>query len=182
MAKRDAGLMTPLIASDPSGAAVWGSKRIENSETHLEFSLPWATDPHSGLLQNNYQQAKAALCSLKKKLGANPTLKGKYCEKIERAIKDGHLVRVDDEILEGNASNGIKPCFYIPHFNTSQANFRVVYDAARKYRGVSLNDMLERGPIFMQSLRSILIRFCEHKYGVASDITNMFFQIQRPES
>ena len=152
--------------------------QLENCETHLEFRLPWETDPRSGLLQNNYQQTKAALYSLKKKLQANPTLKSKYCEKIERAIKDGHLVRVDDEILEGNAFNESKPCFYIPHFNTSQAKFRVVYDAAREYRGVSLNDMLERGPIFMQSLRSILIRFYEHKYGVASDITNMFFQIQ----
>ena len=87
-------------------------------------------------------------------------------------------MRVDDKISEENASNGSKPCFYMPHFNTSQAKFRVVYDAAREYRGVFLNDMLERGPIFMQSLRSILIRFCEHKYGVVSDITNMFFQIQ----
>ena len=140
--------------------------------------MPLATDHRSGLLQNNYQQAKAALCSLKKKIGANPTLKSKYCEKIERAIEDGHLVRVDDKISERNASNGSKPCFYIPHFNISQAKFRVVYDTAREYRGVSLNDMLERGPIFMQSLRYILIRFCEHKYGVTSDITNMFFQIQ----
>ena len=93
--------------------------QLENGETHLEFQLSWATDPCSGFFKNNYQQAKAALCSLKKKLGANLTLKSKYCEKIERAIKDGHLVCIDDEISEGNTSNGSKPCFYIPHFNTS---------------------------------------------------------------
>ena len=68
--------------------------------------------------------------------------------------------------------------YYIPHFNTTQAKFRVVYDAAREYRGVSLNKLLCRGPIFMQSLRAILIRFGERKHGIAGDIANMFFQIR----
>ena len=38
--------------------------------------------------------------------------------------------------------------------------------------------MLERGPIFMQSLKAILLRFGEKRYGVAGDIANMFFQIR----
>ena len=37
---------------------------------------------------------------------------------------------------------------------------------------------LHRGPIFMQSLRAILIRFGERKHGIAGDIANMFFQIR----
>ena len=59
-----------------------------------------------------------------------------------------------------------------------QAKFRVVYDAEREYKGVSLNKLLRRGPIFMQFLRAILIRFGERKHGIASDIANMFFQIR----
>ena len=38
--------------------------------------------------------------------------------------------------------------------------------------------MLVRGPIFLQSLQFILFRFGEKKYGIASDISNMFFQIR----
>ena len=59
-----------------------------------------------------------------------------------------------------------------------QAKFCVVYDAAREYKGVSLNKLLCRGPIFMQSLRAILIQFGERKHGIAGDIANMFFQIR----
>ena len=54
----------------------------------------------------------------------------------------------------------------------------MVYDAAREYQGVSLDKLLNRGPIFMQTLRSILIRFGERQFGVAGDIANMFFQIR----
>ena len=72
----------------------------------------------------------------------------------------------------------LNPIYYIPHFNSTQVKFRVVYDAARNSHGLSHNQLLARGPIFMQSLKSILIHFGEKRYGLASDISNMFFQIR----
>ena len=66
--------------------------------------------------------------------------------------------------------------YYIPHFNTNQRKFKVVYDAAHEFHGVFLNKLLAKGPIFMQILSSILLRFGK-KYSLASDIENMFFQI-----
>jgi len=85
---------------------------------------------------------------------------------------------VPDEVLQAEEEDSSKPRYYIPHFNTSRSKFRVVYDAARQYHGESLNGLLKRGPIFMQSLQSILLRFGEKRYGVARDIANMFFQIR----
>ena len=150
--------------------------RLSNGETHLQFTLPWARTPE--LMKDNYEQAKSALLGLRRKLENSPDLLTKYCEKIEGAIKEGHLVRLPEEVRRQEMQDMSKPRYYIPHFHTNQSKFRVVYDAAREYRGVSLNSLLERGPIFMQSLRSILLRFGEQKHAIAGDITNMFFQIR----
>ena len=149
---------------------------LDNGESHLQFSLPWARDP--AIMRENYQQAKNVLLKLRGKLEGQPELAAKYCEKIETAIDKGHIVRVPDKVLQEEDKNPSKPRYYIPHFNTSQSKFRVVYDAAREYHGISLNGLLERCPIFMQSLRSILIRFGEKMHGIAGDIANMFFQIR----
>jgi len=93
---------------------------------------------------------------LRCKLEDDPEICSKYCEKIEAAIAEGHIIRISDTSLQ-KENDSPKPRYYIPHFNTTQAKFRVVYDAAREHKGVSLNGLLERGPIFMQSLKSILI-------------------------
>ena len=71
-----------------------------------------------------------------------------------------------------------KPVNYISHFATTQQNFRVVYNSALRLNGISLNDMLYRGPIFIESLVGILIRFRQQAYVVVGDIKNMFFQIK----
>ena len=43
---------------------------------------------------------------------------------------------------------------------------------------MKLNGLLERGTIFMQSFRSILLHFGEKMHGIAGDVANMFFQIR----
>ena len=149
---------------------------VEDGRTHLQFKLPWSSDP--GTLSNNYTQAKTSLLRLRKKLQSQPEIMAKYCEKMQAAIDEGHLLRLPHKGDEGKSTKQSHPVNYILHFNTSQAKFRVVFDAAREFGGVSLNQLLARGPIFMQSLPSILQRFGEKKYGLASDIANMFFQIR----
>ena len=150
--------------------------QVHSGKNHLQFPLPWAYEPIN--VPNNFSQAKRALLNLKRRLDNEPELRSQYCNKIDTAVKEGHLVKIPNEALLKDLNDDNKQQYYIPHFNTSQAKFRVVYDAAREYRGVSLNKLLNRGPIFMQSLRSILIRFGERQYGVAGDIANMFFQIR----
>ena len=144
---------------------------LENGERHLQFELPWISD--KATMPENYAQAKTVLLKLRKRLQSQPDTMKKYCEKLEKAINEGHLTPIHDE-----DNKDALPKYYIPHFHTSQAKFRVVYDAARENQGVSLNQLLARGPIFMQSLQSILIRFGEKRYGIAADISNMFFQIR----
>ena len=70
--------------------------------------------------------------------------------------------------------------FHIPVFPVVQSKpfkedkIRRVYDAAAKYRGVSLNDTLYQGPNLTDSFRGTLLRFCEKSVAFYAKIESIF--------
>ena len=71
---------------------------------------------------------------------------------------------------------------YIPHhcvYKASSGKFRRVCDAkARPAKGAfSLNDCLERGADFTESLLHILMKFRKHRYGCKADIEKAYPQV-----
>ena len=57
-----------------------------------------------------------------------------------------------------------------------------VCNAASKFRGYSLNDMLLAGPDLLASLMGILSRFRENKFAMTADIEEIFLQVEvKPE-
>ena len=54
---------------------------------------------------------------------------------------------------------------------------RLVLDAAARSYGKSLNDFLMKGPDYLNSIPSILLRWQEYKVTVTTDITAMFSQV-----
>ena len=89
--------------------------------------------------------------------------------------KENHLEKVEEDEKWDFEK---KPVNYISHFATSLQKFRVVYNGTLQLNGIIPNDMMYRGPIFIESLIGILIRFRQHAYAVVGDIKNMFFQIK----
>ena len=55
---------------------------------------------------------------------------------------------------------------------------RRVCNAASKFRGHSLNDMLLAGPDLLANLMGILARFREERYALSADIEEMFLQVE----
>ena len=57
----------------------------------------------------------------------------------------------------------------------------MVFDSASPFQGVCLNDALEKGPNFTNSLFQCLISWREERIAVTGDISKMFNQIEMAE-
>ena len=53
---------------------------------------------------------------------------------------------------------------------------RVVFDAAAKFNGISLNDRLLQGPSYINDLSGVFIRFRQDRVAFTADIEAMFYQ------
>lgn len=69
-----------------------------------------------------------------------------------------------------------------PHHGVVHPNkpgkVRVVFDAAAKYKGISLNDNLLPGPDLLNNLVSVLLTFRTNRYAIMADIEKMFYQVK----
>ena len=144
-----------------------------NGQRRLQLRLPWKKG-YPNEVPESLHIAKQRLMSQIKRLYNQPETAQKYQETFEKMKAEGHA-----EPVEGSTYDNVKrkPTNYITHFSTAQQKFRVVYNGALAINGISLNDMLYRGPMFIESLVGILIRFRQYSYAVTGDIKNMFFQI-----
>jgi hypothetical protein len=74
-----------------------------------------------------------------------------------------------------------KKTYYLPHFGVYHPNkpgkLRLVFDAAAKSEGVSLNSALLTGPDLMNSLQAVLWRFRQKRVAITADVTDMFHRV-----
>ncbi|XP_047141487.1 uncharacterized protein LOC124816364 [Hydra vulgaris] len=55
---------------------------------------------------------------------------------------------------------------------------RIVFDAAAKCKGVSLNDVIHQGPKLQRDLCVVLLQFRRNAVALLGDITEMYLQIE----
>ena len=104
-----------------------------------------------------------------------------YAITIREYLQSGHARRVTAEELRTESP---LEC-YLPHHGVTNPNkpgkVRVVFNAAAKVNGTSLNDCLMKGPDLLTSQLGVFLRFRKDSVALSSDIKAMYHQVRVPE-
>ena len=176
-----------------SSGDVWETDLVQNKQSstflqeYLRDSVTHQSDgtylvkflwkPNHPVLPTNKVTCERRVQSLTRKLNSTPDMLKVYNGIMEEQLRRGFIEKVPDSELN-------KPCHYIPHHgvhkDSATTPLRIVYDCSSREAKhlASLNDCLETGPLFLQQLPTILIRFCGHKFGMSADIEKAFLHVQ----
>ena len=136
----------------------------------------WKTD--NPKLPMNRELAEIRFVSLEKRLERNPVLEKRYKETITQYILKGYARK----LTQNEIRNTSEITNFIPHhcvLNPKKSDkVRAVFDAGARFKGISLNDNLLKGPDFPNSLITILIRFSLGQYAVIAEIEQMFHYLK----
>lgn len=113
------------------------------------------------------------------KFQKDPNYEAQYRKVMDKNFKNGYAVRLITEQLKEHG-----PAYYIPHFGVPKAGgdgVRIVFDAAARFQGKSLNDAIISGPALQNSLPAVLLRFREGAIAWAADIQAMYSRIRLKE-
>jgi hypothetical protein len=162
----------------------WEKKAMEKTAATLryvgdryEVGIPWKNQRPG--LPDNREAAEKRLRSLEASFKKRPEVKEQYREAFKKNIEKGYISKISQEKA---AEEG----WYLPHFavikqDKQTTKVRIVYDAAAKYEGCSLNDEMFPGPNLQRDIVDILLNFRRRPVGLVGDIKEMFSQIALKE-
>ena len=149
------------------------TKRI--SKDRWETGLLWRED--NATLPDNRPTAFRRLLQLERKMDADPELAKQYCEKVDRYIEQGYAKELNAKEADAKTDR----TWYLPHFGVFNPNkpgkLRLVFDAAARTDGTSLNDALLKGPDLLNPLPAVLFKFRQDRIAFTADIKEMFHQV-----
>ena len=141
---------------------------------HLEVPVPWKRDS----IESNLPVAICRLKSLQSALKQKSQLEA-YDAALSLMLEKNYAERVPpDEIISESSR-----IWYLPHHPVAKKNgsIRIVFDCASRYRGMSLNDCVYRGPDLNNKLSNVLMRFRLHAFAMCADISSMYNMVRVPK-
>ncbi|XP_055603913.1 uncharacterized protein LOC129752144 [Uranotaenia lowii] len=132
---------------------------------------------------NTFPTAARREASLNKRLQKDPELYEIVRTQIASYLEKGYAHKITHQELIETDPNEV---WYLPlgivRNSKKPQKVRLIWDAAAKTNGVSLNDMLMKGPDMVTSLPVVLLRFRQRSVAISGDIKEMFHQVKiRPE-
>lgn len=132
---------------------------------------PLPFKPQRRRLPNNKAQALDRFRSLQRSFSKKPIMKDHFFAFMEKILAKGHA-----EIAPPLKQQ--EECWYLPLFGVyhpkKPEEIRVVFDSSCQYDGVSLNDILLKGPDLNNGLLGVLLRFRKEAVAITTDIQQMF--------
>ena len=138
---------------------------------------PFATDP--SILKNNYSQAYACMSSLEKRL-AKYDQTSQFNEQFDDAVSRG----VFRELSKDEADSYTGPINYISITETYKEGenvttpLRLCMNSSMKYQGISLNDILLKGPSALNNIFSVLLNFRTYPVAFVKDISKFYQSVK----
>lgn len=100
-------------------------------------------------------------------------------EQVQNLLNKGYC----KELTEDEKSNFQTKSFFLPIFFINQKKrVRMIWDAAAKVGGKSLNDYLQNGPNLYNDITKVMGQMREKKYLIVGDVQDMFHRITLTES
>ncbi|XP_058817784.1 uncharacterized protein LOC131681093 [Topomyia yanbarensis] len=143
----------------------------------FETGLIWRYDHFE--FPESYHMARRRLECLERRLARDAILRESVSKQIQQYQHKGYA----HPALEKELSNADpRKIWYLPLGVVTNPKkpdkIRLIWDAAAKVDGVSLNSALLKGPDLMTPLVGVLFRFRERPIAVSGDICEMFHQIR----
>ncbi|XP_055585344.1 uncharacterized protein LOC129738178 [Uranotaenia lowii] len=139
--------------------------------------LLWISDDVE--LPDSYPMSLRRLECLERKMERNPELRANLHRQIGEYVAKGYAHRATNEELQQADPRRV---WYLPLGAVTNpkkpGKVRLVWDAAAKVNGISLNCVLLKGPDQLSSLHSVLFQFRLFNVAVTSDIKEMFHQVR----
>jgi hypothetical protein len=145
----------------------------------FQVNLPLKSSTEHSQLGDSFFMAKKRFLNLEKRFQKFPELFITYKNFIDEYVSLGHARYVPLQFKNDLGENK----YFLPHHcvirdEAPTTKLRVVFDASMKSStGVSLNDVMLKGPSVQPELFDILVRFRSHKYVLICDIVKMFRRI-----
>ena len=170
------GISEPMCVNDDDKALQKFNDTVRFEDGRYQVTWPWKEEFPS--LPTNYELAMGRLRSLVNRLMRNPEHLTKYDAVIQDQLQKSIIEVVPDE----DSANTLK--HYIPHHEIvtpekTTTKIRIVFDASAKTRkgSQSLNESLHRGPIILEDLCGLLMRFRLNKVALVADVEKAFHQV-----
>ncbi|XP_055540402.1 uncharacterized protein LOC129727039 [Wyeomyia smithii] len=165
----------PLLSKDDDRAVRLLESSTQVKGRRYETGLLWRYD--NAQLPDSKPMAMKRLMCLEKRMQREPELARVLKEKINDYQRNGYI----GKLTKTQLSEEFPRVWYLPIFPVVNPNkpgkLRIVWDAAAKVAGTSLNSFLLSGPDQLTSLPSVLHRFREFRIAVTGDIREMFHQV-----
>lgn len=149
------------------------TRRVEDNR--FETGLLWAYDNVS--MPNNLHMAERRCKCLAQKMNSDPQLKKILEDQIEKMEELGYIRELTSKKVVRSDKTWYLPVFPVINPN-KPGKVRLVWDAAAKCRGISLNSVLLKGPDAVPLLTTTQVKLRERKIAISGDIEGMFHQVR----
>ncbi|XP_062534005.1 uncharacterized protein LOC134203042 [Armigeres subalbatus] len=147
------------------------------NENHFATGLLWKFDHIE--LPDSFPMALQRLKCLERRMARDPDLKANLHKQLQEYQEKGYAHQATEVELDEADPRRV---WYLPLGTVVNAKkpskVRIIWDAAAKVDGVSLNTFLLPGPDLLVPLPSVLFRYRQYPVAVCGDIMEMFHQIR----